>query len=42
MNVLPRAKEEGQRRMLNVSIAIKMGIARQIVGQREEERKDEG
>jgi hypothetical protein len=42
MKVLPRAEEEGRRKMSSVSIATKRGITRRIVGQRVEERQDKG
>jgi hypothetical protein len=38
--VLPKAAKEGQRKMSNVIIATRKGIIKQIVGQREEERRD--
>jgi hypothetical protein len=42
MKVLPRAEKEGPRRTSNVSIATKRDITKQIVGLREEERRERG
>ena len=42
MKVLPRAGKEVRRKMSSVLIATRKGITKQIVGQREEERREKG